>query len=288
MFRFLLICAFACAPLPAQTAVTRFLKQKTLDRLHKIDTNLGGVLGVAALDLTNGHVLAYKGDAVFPTASSIKIAILMRMFGDEGAGRFRFNDTVTLTPADNAGASDGPLQAALDQGAVKLTILNLIEHMIQYSDNSATNKCIDIAGMDRINQLIGEAGLKSTHLRRKMMDLAAAARGDENVSTPLELSRLMQIIYENKETDMLAILKRVNADMRRAIPAEIEVAAKPGELDGVRCEVGLVFLPKRPFIVTVMSTYLDDGANPVGEATRVVFEYFQKLARSNDVGRRLP
>lgn len=75
--------------------------------------------------------------------------------------------------------------------------------------------------------------------------------------------------------------------MRAAIPAAIEVASKPGDLDGVHCEAGLVYLPKRPFVVNVMSTYMDGEVTPVGDATRIVFDYFQKLAHANQYGRRL-
>jgi len=63
-----------------------------------------------------------------------------------------------------------------------------------------------------------------------MMDAAAAARGDENVSTPLELARLVEMLYretaadEESCRDMLSIMKRVNANMRPVIPTEIEVA----------------------------------------------------------------
>jgi len=125
------------------------------------------------------------------------------------------------------------------------------------------------------------------------MDIAAATRGDENVSTPSEMTRIIRLIYDNRAAgaescrDMISVMKRVDAYMRPIIPGDIEVASKPGDLDGVRTETGIVFLPKRPFIVSVMSTYLNDRVNPVGEVTGIVFDYFNKLARSNQYGRRL-
>jgi beta-lactamase class A len=79
----------------------------------------------------------------------------------------------------------------------------------------------------------------------------------------------------------------VDAYMRPVIPGSIEVASKPGDLNGVRTETGLVYLPKRPFIVSVMSTYLNGRVNPVGQVTGIVFDYFSKLAHSNQYGRRL-
>ena len=283
----------ACAVAVPETDVTHLWELKQHDRIKAVDDALDGVLGVATIDLTSGRVFTYNGDAVFPTASSIKIAIMIQVFRAERAGKFSFKDKVTLGPKDNAGGSGGPLQKALDGGAVTVTVRELLEDMIQYSDNSATNKLIDLVGMDAVNHLVREFGLPQTRLRRHMMDIAAATRGDENVSTPLEMVRLVRLIYDNRAADpescreMLTIMKRVDAYMRPVIPGSIEVASKPGDLDGVRTETGVVFLPKRPFIVSVMSTYLNDRVNPVGQVTGIVFDYFNKVAHSNQYGRRL-
>lgn len=273
--------------------VTRLWEMKQLARIKAVDDALDGVLGVATIDLTSGRVFTYNADAVFPTASSIKIPIMIQVFRDERAGKFSFADKVTLGPKDNAGGSGGPLQKALDKGPVTVTVRELLEDMIQYSDNSATNRLIDMVGMQRVNALIKELGLVRTRLRRKMMDTAAAARGDENVSTPLEMARIVRLLYNKQVADpqsckeMLNIMKKVDAYMRPIIPANVEVASKPGDLDGVRTETGVVFLPERPFIVSVMSAYLNDRVNPVGQVTGIVFDYFNKLAHSNRYGRRL-
>ena len=68
--------------------------------------------------------------------------------------------------------------------------------MISLSDNTATNICIDLATMDLVNETMRSLGLTNTLLRRKMMDIEAAKRGDENVSTPGELATLMAKIQE--------------------------------------------------------------------------------------------
>ena len=293
VFRLISALLIACTVALSETDVITLWEQKRYARIKAVDDALDGVLGVATIDLTSGRSFGYNADAVFPTACSIKIPIMIQVFRDERAGKFSFSDKATLGPKDNAGGSGGPLQKALDKGPMTLTIRELLEDMIQYSDNSATNRLIDLVGMDRVNALLKEFGLQQTHLRRKMMDIAAAKRGDENVSTPAEMVRIVKTIYDNKAADprscqeMLAIMKKVEAYMRPAIPSNIEVASKPGDLDGVRTETGLVLLPGRPFIVSVMSTYLNDRVNPVRQVTGIVFDYFNKIARSNQYGRRL-
>ena len=279
----------------AETAATRLWQDKLEEKLRLLDHSLNGVLGVAAIDLATGNVIQYHGQVQFPTASSIKIAIMIRLYRDVHEGRVHFADEVTLGPKDNAGGSESPLQPQLDQGkTLSLSIHDLLENMIVYSDNSATNKLIDIVGMERVNALVRSFGIYDTALRRKMMDGKAAATGNENISTPLDLATLVRMIYEGTAADseschaMLAVMEKVNDGyMRGALPPGTVIASKPGDLDGVRCEAGLVLLEKRPFVVTVMSTWLDDGVNPVPDATRAVYQYFFKLAHSNDWGRRL-
>ncbi len=294
MSRLLWLSLMLPAVLCAQPAVRQLWKQKALERLSAYAAASSGVLGVSAIDLTNGDRLEMNGDTVFPTASSIKVPVMIGMFRDAAAGRFKFSDPVRLTWVGNGDDSEGPLKEKLMHGPVTLTVRELVEAMMQWSDNSAANECIRMVGMERVNALIRELGLRDTHLRRFMMDIAAARRGDENTSTPRDLARLMELIYEHKAAgakdcdEMLAIMKGVQHPfLRPGIPANVEMAAKTGSLDEVRCETAVVFLAHRPFAVTVMSAYLDPGANPVSGAGKIVFDYFSRLAMSNEYGRAI-
>lgn len=276
------------AALPGET-VSELLERKTLARIVAFDQQLDGILGVMAIDLTTGHEFSYHGDTVFPQASSIKIPIMLQMFKAASAGALNLEETVTLQPNEYAGGS-GVLQEQLKRGPAKTTIRQIITAMIEESDNTATNWCIRKVGMATVNRTLDELGLLQTRLRRIMMDQAAATRDEENVSTPREMARLAMLLYQHKlagtaETmDMLAMMKLVKAGFREAIPASVEVASKPGELTGVFCETGIVYLNGRPFVLSVMSTYLAKEASPVPAVTRIVFDHFDRLARGNRYG----
>jgi beta-lactamase class A len=283
----LLLCALAFGQMPAAD----LLEQKTIARIRAVDEALDGVLGVAAIDLTTGRTLTWHADALFATASSIKIPIMIEVFRQAGAGTLRLDQTVPLTSKDLVDGS-ARLEKLLAKGPASATVRELVEAMIEVSDNSATNKLIALAGMDQVNRTLGEIGFPNTRLRRRMMEWATA-RTNENVSTPLEMARLAELIYRGKAVDeaasaeMLKIMKRVQAGFRRAIPAGIEVAAKPGEIPGARCETGIVLLPNRPFALAVMSAFVPDNKDPVPEIAALVYSHFEKLARSNQWGHRL-
>jgi beta-lactamase class A len=253
---------------------------------------LTGVLGVAAIDLKTGRMLQYNGDAVFPQASSIKIPIMIEVFRAVRAGKLSLDTSVTLDGKDAVGGS-GHLRILLRSRPVTLTVRELIGAMIETSDNTATNRLIAMVGMPAVNELLTQMGLKSTRLQRKMLEPNAAAENRENISTPMEMARLAESLYRGKAVDaeasreMIEILKRVSASFRMSIPENVPVAAKPGELNGVRAETGIIFLTNRPFVLSVMSSYLDQGVNPISAVTRMFYDYFEKLANSNRYGHKL-
>jgi len=70
--------------------------------------------------------------------------------------------------------------------------------MVAVSDNAAANILYDRVGRDNVNATLRGLGLSKTILRRKMMDVAAARRGDENVATPQEMVRLLEAVFKEK------------------------------------------------------------------------------------------
>jgi beta-lactamase class A len=268
------------------------LEEQTLRKIAALSDATPGALGVYAIDLATGRTMAFHADTQFPTASSIKIAIMIEMFNAAAQGKFKMADNVTIQPSEAVGGS-GHLQILLRKGPYTLTVKELITAMIETSDNTATNKCIAMAGMENVNRTLDGFGLRKTRLQRKMIDSASATAGRENISTPSEMARLIQLLFAGKAVneaaskEMLTILKLVDADIRKVVPDRIDVAAKPGELTGVRCETAIVFLPRHPFAVSIMSTFLTPGANPVGDAARIVYDHFEKLDASNQYGNRV-
>jgi beta-lactamase class A len=279
-------------PLAGQPSAVELLEQKTLEQIRNFDRGFDGALGVAAIDLETGRSFGYHADSVFPQASVIKIPIVIAVFQAQRDGRFRLSDRVTLDPREAVGGS-GHLKAALEKGPVTRSLGELVEAMMDDSDNTATNKCIALLGMDFINRTAAALGANQTRLARIMMDSAAAQRNDENLSTPGEMARLAEAIYRGRAVDrassdeILRIMKRNHAGISEGLPLDVESAAKDGQLPGARGETGIVFLGGRPFVLSIMSTFIDDRRSPVPEVTRIVFRYFERLSASNRYGNRL-
>jgi beta-lactamase class A len=180
-------------------------------------------------------------------------------------------------------------------GVTRLTLRELATIMVAVSDNSATNVLIGRLGMDDINAMLVNAGLKSTRLRRKMMDLNAAAEGRENVSTPREMMTLLEAVYSgkllNKEmtADFIKILStHKESSMLQGMPDDAVAANKPGELEAVRNDSGIIFIKGRPYILCVMTTYLKDekdGSAAIRKIAELTYSYFDRVSRASEYGR---
>ena len=148
-------------------------------------------MGVAILDMTDGRIFSLNADRVFSTASSIKIAVLVELYRQDqetrsGAkGKARLDDTYTFDPNDLV--EDSRIMAGPTAGVTHVTNRDLAQFMVAVSDNAAANILIDRVGKDNVNATLRALGLSKTMLRRKMVDIAAARRGDENVATPEEM-----------------------------------------------------------------------------------------------------
>jgi beta-lactamase class A len=274
----------------------KLLRQKLEDVIAATDRRLDGVLGVAVLDLASGETLLHHADEVFPQASSIKIAVLAELYRqaqDASAGKARLTDLYTMREADLV--PDSFVLMGLTPGVSRVTNRDLAAFMVAVSDNSATNILIDRVGMENVNALLDGLGLKHTRLRRKMMDLKAAREGRENISTPREMMSLLEALYRGKVLDkaltedffkVLSIPK--DSSLLRGLPDGVRAANKPGALEGVRNDSGVVYAGNRPFVLCVMSTYLRNeraGEAAISQITAAAYHYFDRLGRASAYGR---
>lgn len=275
------------------------LWQRLAAQVHEIEGRLDGVVGVAILDLATGKEFLLHPDVLFPQASSIKIAILAELFhqAEESArgstGKARLSDLYTVQSKDIVPDSD--ILAGLTPGVTQLTNRDLATMMVAVSDNAATNVLISRLGIDNVNALMGAQGLQKTQLRRKMMDLKAATEGRENVSTPREMMTLLERLYHGKvmgkamSDDFFNVLAtHKDSWLPLDLPEELRIANKPGALEGVRADSGIVFLSDRPYVICVMTTYLGNeraGEQTIREISALSYRMFDRLARASDYGR---
>lgn len=176
-----------------------------MDEILRIIKQFRGVIGIAAIDLSTGRTVEVNGGLRFPTASTIKTAIMVEAYHQAREGRLPLHTRVTLRDADKVGGS-GVLNG-LSAGA-SLTVADLVHLMIVVSDNTATNLLIERLGTARVNARLDGYGLPSTRLFRPTFrdgrpDVLPELEKEFGLgmSTPIEMARLMALIAQDKAVD---------------------------------------------------------------------------------------
>jgi len=281
-----------CCPKEATADKEAVLWHKLETEIRDIDAHLDGVMGVAIEDITKGHTLFLNPDEVLPQASSIKITLLAELYRQHQAGKLKLEDPYTVNAADLV--ADSNIMGGLTPGVTRVTNRDLATMVVAVSDNSAANVLIDRVGMENVNAFLESLGLHHVRLRRKMMDLEAAGEGRENIATPREMMVLLDNLYHSKvlnralTDDFFKVLATPKDSwIPRYLPEDLKMANKPGSLEGVRNDSGVIFA-SRPYVICVMTTYLRnerDGEEAIAQVSRAAYRMFDRFGRASEYGR---
>lgn len=224
----------------------------------------------------------WRADVPVPSASVIKLPILVEAMAQVQAGTLDPDEIHILVDSEKAGGS-GTLNTYPHRS--RIAYHDLMTAMMIQSDNTATNIFINELGMEAINRRMQTMGLTQSRLIRVMMDTLAAKQGRENVVTAREMNALLVKIYRHELLtpalceQMLGILKR-NEDtltIPRDLPPGTIVAHKTGELPYVRADVGIVYA-KQPFVLSVLvqGVPLPDAERVIARIARLCFDRFNQ------------
>jgi beta-lactamase class A len=246
------------------------------ERIADLLANAGIEAGFAAISVERGETIAVNGEALFPTASTFKVPVMVEVYAQARAGKFAISDRLVMTQAQKTMGS-GVIQA-LDVGLAP-TIRDLMMLMIIISDNTATDMLVELVGAANVTARMRSLGLAGIHVplkchglflagwdlpkdgsvgyaeiraaskaRAMPFDSGAFARdASNNTATAVDMARLMVLIATGKAgtaadcADMIAILETQHFQGRvpRFLPAG-SAANKTGSLRGLRNDVGLI------------------------------------------------
>lgn len=214
-------------------------------------------VGVAALNLTTGDKVSLHAEDAFPSASVIKLPILVELERQIASGKLSWTDSIRA----EAGA------------------------MIAVSDNTAANQIADVITPKSVNDTMAKLGLGSTRFLNLFSDTRSGQNPGQNQSTPNNMVHLLhliatdQVVSDQVSADIRALLAR-NVDrskLVRLLPADARVAHKSGWYDGVANDVGIVTVDRVPtrWIIAVFTENLPDaetGNQLVATVSKAVYD----------------
>lgn len=285
-----LACLLPLAP-PADTLEARLVP---LARAHK------GKVAIAVKHLVSGETFFYNADAVMPTASLIKLPVLIEAYLQAVEGKIKLGETVTLKEADRVPGS-GILTEHFSAGAT-FPLRDAVRLMTVFSDNTATNLVLDRVGIRAVNERMRAWGLKETRLNAKVfrgdttsVDPVRSRRYGLGSTTAREMVKLLEELMLSERVKpsakqaLLGILKRCDDrdKFTRFLPADVEVAHKTGSLRNVRTDAGLIYLDDGVVAVCVLTAdnadrrwHRDNAGNLF--CAKVAKEVYDHFARPTD------
>ena len=222
--------------------------------------SLPGEAGVFASDADGKALFCENEDELFPSASVIKLPLVMALYADAARGLLDLDESMRVGERVDG---SGVLRHLRDIQHLSLRDLAMLSIIV--SDNTATNRLIERIGLPRVGERLAEWGCVQTRLSRKMYDFDAAKRGHENVMTAREtvslLLRLKRGECEDRATSdaVLAVLEQCQdrTMLLRYLPYGAKVPHKTGTLDDSRNDAAIV-PGDRPVIVAAFTRKLRD------------------------------
>ena len=251
--------------------------------IEKIISQVKGNVCINFYDLNKNNGFSINGDKKVLSASMIKLLILAELMKKDSENKFSLSDSIVIANFMKTGG-DGVLKE-LNTGH-HFTLKELATLMIIISDNQATNILIDFLGMENINLLGKELGLKESFLGRKMMDTEARKNGYDNYTCADDISLLFKLIYQekliNKEASqlMLDILLRQQQGERlqRYFPSDIKIAHKCGDLDDLENDGGIIWIGDRIYILVVLTSGMSNlqCKQTIGKISKFIYDKMEE------------
>lgn len=275
-------------------------QEQLIAAIKQAEAEFGGSVGVFAKNLTTGEEVAYDPDTLRPTASTIKVPILIELFNQVEQGKVSLDDRLVSSEA-NATKGSGILRDL--RLGVDLPVVDVATLMIVVSDNQATNMMIDLLGMENINATMAANGFPNTKLVNRI-DFEAIGEDAKNLATttPREMAGYMEAIATNKilsEESCAGILEIMRKQhyldtVARYFPytpfaAELgkpdnglRVYNKTGSWSGMRGDVALIEWPGTRYTIGLISEGATDarfwaenhGNVVLSKVSKLIFDYF--------------
>ncbi len=229
-------------------------------RLEALTRDFRGEVGIYVRHLATGSRVAIRADELFPTASLIKLPILLSLFEKINAGELDYHGV--LTYHDSLYFPGVDLLGSFKSGE-PITLSRLALLMITMSDNTASLWCQELAGGGTaINAWLDENGFPQTRVNSRTS--GREAEWDNfgwGQTTPRELARMLVMIREGRAVspaaseEMYRVLSRVFWDDHGLgqIPPTVQVASKHGRLNRSRSEAALVNGPSGDYVFAVVT-----------------------------------
>jgi beta-lactamase class A len=249
---------------------------------HRLVQGLRAPSALEVFDLSTGYHTGVNASASMPAASTIKIPVMVEVFRQLQTDKFDLQHRVTLRAVDKDWGSGELCDAPVGSS---YPVSELLEKMIDISDNTATNMLIRLVGRRNINHAMLGLGLERTHLTDDIRTTGWDVRRQLRTS-PADLVRLLammarrELVDQWSSNEMISILEQdqYNTLLPEPLPDDVPIAHKTGSFFDTLNDAGIVYADDAPYVIAVMTTSL-----PSKDLGRAFIRTISRLAYSDEV-----
>lgn len=261
--------ARACAQMASTSTgvappVSRAMPKERVDakltaKLATLAQAVHGDVGIYVRHVKSGRTVRIRADELFPTASMIKVPILIGTFAAIAKGQFTFQTMMTYTDSLRYAYDDS---LSMPRVGAQIPVARLTLQMITESNNTSALWLQGLVRGDTINAWLHEHGFDSTRVNSRVAgrekNRSAFGWGQ---TTPREIASLLVMIRDGRAVDaasseeMYRHLTRIywNGEALSQLPPWVQAASKQGMVDQSRSEVVLVNAPHGDYVFAVMT-----------------------------------
>jgi beta-lactamase class A len=258
--------------------------------LTSLSESFDGVVGIYVKDLTTGEEIAIQADTLFPTASMIKVPIMLTIFDRIERGELAYQQE--LIYKDSLFYSDEDITGEFKDSASVL-LSEMVELSITNSDNTASLWLQELAGTGvAINNWLSSQGFEGTRMNSRTPDRRPDwEKYGWGQTTPREMARLLEMIRTGTaispaaSEEMYRVLTRIywNDTALSQIPPTVQAASKQGAVNASKSEVVLVNAPSGDYLFCVITKnqtderwdYDNAGAELIREVSKRLWNAFE-------------
>lgn len=255
-----------------------------------------GIFALAFKDAGTGHEILINERESFHAASTMKTPVMIEVFTQAAAGRFRLSDSI-LIKNEFRSIVDGSSYALSQQDdseyglykilGQKLPISDVMYQMIIASSNLATNLIIEWVDARNVTKTMRSLGAMDIQVLRGVEDSKAFAKGLNNSVTAFDLMIIYDQMAQGKIIDgrtseeMISILRdqKFNEIIPAQLPVGVTVAHKTGWINGVQHDSGIVMLANgKRYTLVLLSRNLEDekaAVKSMANVSKMIYDYVQ-------------
>jgi beta-lactamase class A len=251
----LLAFIFVVALIPAQA---QKVNKKLQQQLQKVTNGFKGDVGIYVKDLHTGKIASIHADSIFPTASMVKVPILIGIIDKINKGELKYHQELTYKDSLFYAGSD--LLASLKHNE-KVELSKVIMLMLTTSDNTASLWLQSLAGTGtRINQILDSIGYTATRVNSRTPGREAGRdKFGWGQTSPKEMATMFEALANRNLLDtassekMIRLLGRNYWDEEALsqIPPDVFVASKNGAVNASRSEVMYVYGKNARYVFSI-------------------------------------